>query len=153
MFCTCRCSSCVLQGRCHLSSGEQLLRWCLQVSQVPGDPEDQAEEDQDWPWENQEVPEAQGCKDSDEEKDQANSIQEDSDEVEPQTSAQVSSAIHDKQAVGCAFYPEKIIHSFGSFVSLARWKCEGAQQIERKHFYFPSSVLPDSLKRDLMEWV
>lgn len=80
----------------HLSSGEHLFHWCLQVSQVPDDPEDQAEEDQERPRENQEIPEAQGCEDSDEEQDQANSIQKDSDEVEPQTPAQVSSVIHDK---------------------------------------------------------
>lgn len=89
MFCTCSCCS-------HFSSGQQLLHWCAQVSQVPGDPENQADEDDDWPREDQEIPAAQGREDPDEEDDQANSIQEDSDEVAPQTSAHVSCVIHDK---------------------------------------------------------
>lgn len=46
------------------------------VSHVPEDPEDQAEEHQQRSGQNKEIPVSQGCKDPDEEEEEAHNIQE-----------------------------------------------------------------------------
>lgn len=97
------------------SSGEQLFCRGLQVSQVPEDPEDQADKDEERSREDEEIPEVEGSKDPDEEQDQACSVHEDGDEEKQQTSAQVRGVIHDKKkkrkkrkAAGCAYAGSKL---------------------------------------------
>ncbi|KAM9411388.1 uncharacterized protein ACWYII_026138 isoform 2-T3 [Salvelinus alpinus] len=71
------------------SLGQKVIHSNLQVAYVPEDPEEQAEEDDDGPREDQKVPEAEGCKDAQEEQDEAHNIQEDGDEEEEKAAAQV----------------------------------------------------------------
>ncbi|XP_029620607.1 proline-, glutamic acid- and leucine-rich protein 1-like [Salmo trutta] len=81
------------------SLGQNVVHINLQVAYVPEDPEEQAEEDDDGPREDQKVPEAEGCKDAQEEQDEAHSIQEDGDEEEEKAAAQVLSVAHGEESV------------------------------------------------------
>lgn len=104
-----------------ISSVEQLVHWHLQVSQVPDDPEDQAEEDKEGSWEDKEIPEAEGGKDPNEEQDEACGIQEDGDEEKNQASADVWGIIHDRSSRLRSRF-QQIIHSLVS-LSVRRGKC------------------------------
>ncbi|TNN81628.1 hypothetical protein EYF80_008074 [Liparis tanakae] len=64
---------------------------------VPQDPEHQAEEDNKGSREDEQIPEAEGSKDPDEEEDEANCIQEKGAEEKQQAAAHTAGIIHDRR--------------------------------------------------------
>ena len=78
----------------HVLFGEQLLVGNFDVPQVPQDPEDQAEEHEQRPCEDQQVPEAEGSEDTDEEQNEAYGVHEHSDQEEDQTTSNKGGVIH-----------------------------------------------------------
>lgn len=74
----------------------------LQVSQVPEDPQRQAEEDEDGSCEDQEVPETKGSKDPDQKEDEACSIHEEGNEEIGLAAAHEPFTVHDGKN-GCTF--------------------------------------------------
>ena len=92
-------SSFVLQmQKLWISSGEQTLQRHLQVRQVPADPEHQAEEDDEGPQDDEEIPETEGSEDPDEEQDEAQCIHEDGQEEKQQAAAEIAEIIHDESS-------------------------------------------------------
>lgn len=63
-----------------VSLREKFLHRYLNVPQIPEDPENQADENNDRPREDEEIPETEGSKDAEEEEDEACCIQEDGNE-------------------------------------------------------------------------
>lgn len=124
---------CKWRGR-EVSFGEQVAHLHLQVSQVPGDPAEQANEDNEGSWEDKEIPEADGGKDPDEEENEACSIQEGGDEENRQTAAKVGDIIHDRSS-SLRLCLQQIIHSFAS---LSVWHVENVKEWNKLRWNAPS---------------
>lgn len=105
-------------------SGEQLIHCHLQVSQVPEDPEDQAEEDDEGSWEDKEIPKTDGGKDPNEEQDEACNIQEQGNEEKQQAPANERGIIH-RTSSRQRLCVEQVINSFGG---LSVWHVENVKE-------------------------
>ena len=83
-----------LHSRLHR---DELLQGDLDVPQVPQDPETLANEDQQRPCEDEEVPEVNRSEDADEEQYEAHCVQENGHKEDAQAASDEAGAIHDRK--------------------------------------------------------
>ncbi|XP_058260453.1 zinc finger E-box-binding homeobox 1-like [Hemibagrus wyckioides] len=89
-------------------------------AELPKDPEDEAEEDDDGSREHEEVPEAERRKDAEQEQDETGHVQDDGQEEEAEAASDVRGAVHGSGArrSQCGLQSEDATHSCTGLTSL-----------------------------------